>query len=274
MEVIEVEAMEAAVSAVNLTKYRALCKTILYAIIPQNVLIRSDVIYPNTKIACSFESISLEGPSANGRAQCGPAQFVAYITDSGLSGLDTGSVAANTTYYIWLVGHDENSDGLADQCGLLISLSNTSPTMPIVNGTTLDYKRLVSVLFTDSSGYIIPFVHDNGNYTFSEKQLVETINASTTTTVDLNDYTPAGGRIAYLTVATESTSGTVDIDIQTYHGNTLFNMDARSGHNSSVQIIVPDILDDPDRKVVIVSTLTTAVIYVYIDGFLMRLEEP
>ena len=55
-------------------------------------------------------------------------------------GLDTGTVAADTTYFVWLIG---KTDGTAD---VLFSLSKTAPTMP--TGFTL--KRLLAAVRTPS----------------------------------------------------------------------------------------------------------------------------
>jgi hypothetical protein len=61
-------------------------------------------------------------------------------------GLDTGSVAASTEYFVWLIRKD--SDGTIDA---LFSASSTAPTMPA--GYT--YKRLLRGVRTDSSANIV-----------------------------------------------------------------------------------------------------------------------
>lgn len=57
-------------------------------------------------------------------------------------GMDTGSVANDTIYYIWLIKRTDT--GVVDA---LISTSNSSPTMP----TNYDKKRLIGVAKTDGS---------------------------------------------------------------------------------------------------------------------------
>jgi hypothetical protein len=72
----------------------------------------------------------------------------AWAAGDNAGGLDTGAVAANTAYYIWLIRKD--SDGMIDA---LFSLSITAPTMPA--GYT--YKRRIMRVRTDAASNIIPF---------------------------------------------------------------------------------------------------------------------
>ncbi len=67
-------------------------------------------------------------------------------------GLDTGTKANSTWYYIWLIHRSDT--GVTD---LLFSTSATSPTMP----TSYDYKRRLrcGAILTDGSGNIRAFSH-------------------------------------------------------------------------------------------------------------------
>ena len=69
----------------------------------------------------------------------------AFAEGTNQGGLDTGTVAADTVYFIWGIS---KTDGTAD---VLFSLSSTSPTMP--SGFTL--KVLLDRVKTDSSSNII-----------------------------------------------------------------------------------------------------------------------
>jgi len=70
------------------------------------------------------------------------------LTASGAGGLDTGSGAVDTWYYIWGIGDVENGTTSA-----MFSLSSTDPTMP--GAYTL--KRRIGEVRTDSSGDILEF---------------------------------------------------------------------------------------------------------------------
>lgn len=75
------------------------------------------------------------------------------ITDSGLNGLDTGSVAADTWYAVYLIMRSDT-----DAVGGLISASFSSPTLP----TNYDKKRYLGAIKTDSSSDIRTFSMPKG----------------------------------------------------------------------------------------------------------------
>lgn len=65
---------------------------------------------------------------------------------NGLNGLDTGSLAANKIYSIFLVS--DPVTGLAT--GAVLSLSTTTPFMPFVNGVTYSVYKRIGWVYTDS----------------------------------------------------------------------------------------------------------------------------
>lgn len=69
-----------------------------------------------------------------------------FAEGTGAGGLDTGVVAADTTYHVWIIG--KASDGTSDG---LFSLSDTAPTLP----TGFDLQRRVGQIITDSSNNIV-----------------------------------------------------------------------------------------------------------------------
>lgn len=79
------------------------------------------------------------------------------ITAAGLLGLDTGSVAADSIYYIWLIYHP-----VSDLESLMFSLSKTSPTLPA--GYTKK-RRIRGARLTDGSANIIT-MYQKGDYSW------------------------------------------------------------------------------------------------------------
>lgn len=69
-----------------------------------------------------------------------------FAEGTGAGGLDTGTVSADTVYYVWAIA--KTSDGTSDG---LFSLSSTSPTLP----TGFDLQRRLGRIQTDSSSNII-----------------------------------------------------------------------------------------------------------------------
>lgn len=79
----------------------------------------------------------------------------AWAVGGGNGALDTGAVANNTWYHVYLIRRD--SDGLID---VLLSLSATAPTMP--SGWT--NRRRIGSIRTDGSAQIVPFVQSGNEF--------------------------------------------------------------------------------------------------------------
>lgn len=114
----------------------------------------------------------------------------ADITASGANGLDAGSEAASTNYYVWAIYDAEKRISAA-----LISLSKTAPTMP----SGYAHKALVGELYNDSGSDFTYINWWNGQYfldgwTSDENgSLVTIITTGTTTIVTLDLGTVAIG---------------------------------------------------------------------------------
>ncbi len=96
----------------------------------------------------------------------------AWAAGTNAGGLDTGTVASGTVYYIWIIRKD--SDGTIDA---LFSLSKTAPTMP----TGYTYKRRIMTVVTDASANIINFKQIGDKITFNTPILDRTEAALATT---------------------------------------------------------------------------------------------
>ncbi|MDA1327151.1 MAG: hypothetical protein O3C34_20720 [Proteobacteria bacterium] len=70
----------------------------------------------------------------------------AWAVGTGLGSLDTGTYAASTLYYVWLIQRPDT--GVVD---VLTSLSGTAPTMPL----NYDFKRLIGAFVTDATPDIL-----------------------------------------------------------------------------------------------------------------------
>jgi len=76
--------------------------------------------------------------------------LTAAITSSGANGLDTGSEASSTWYYVYVIGDTSGVNSPAS----LLSASATSPTLP----SGYDVHRRVGAVRNDSGSDFIPFV--------------------------------------------------------------------------------------------------------------------
>jgi len=104
------------------------------------------------------------------------------ITASGANGLDTGSEAANTWYYIYLIFNPTTGTTAG-----LFSTSSSSPTMP--SGYTK--KRLVGAVRNDGSSDFYSFKQINNDYSYLLRKLVLSNGTSTSyASVDFSNYVP------------------------------------------------------------------------------------
>ena len=145
---------------------------------------------------------------------------------TGLNKLDTGTIQANSVYYLWLLKNPTTST-----VGAVLSLSSTSPTLP--SGMSL--KRLYPVDFqTDSSGLLIvkqlishnsalfnnPYSVHNGGLTSNDAS-PQTLNLTTVLGVnsvsatfeffDIPDGGQSGQLLFYPFEATNYTYGTANV---------------------------------------------------------------
>jgi hypothetical protein len=95
----------------------------------------------------------------------------AWAVGTNAGGLDTGTVAADTWYYMWLIKRSDTS--VVD---VLFSTSSSAPTMP----TNYDLKKLISVVRTDASANIVKYYQDENWFKWQAQRNV--LNAGTATT--------------------------------------------------------------------------------------------
>ncbi len=98
---------------------------------------------------------------------------------NGLNGLDTGTVANNTWYYIYAIGDSLNYK----PGGYVFSASPTAPTLPF----GYDVYRLTGFARTDGSANLLPFsiVGESNTRTFYWINSVQVLTAGTATALTL-----------------------------------------------------------------------------------------
>jgi hypothetical protein len=96
---------------------------------------------------------------------------VAWAVGSSAGALDTGAIAANTGYFIWLIKRPDT--GVVD---VLASTSASAPTMP----TNYTLKRLVGWVRTDGSSNLLGFTQVGNQFLFNSSITgIATINPGT-----------------------------------------------------------------------------------------------
>jgi hypothetical protein len=106
------------------------------------------------------------------------------ITASGALGLDTGSKAVSTWYYIYAIASSDWQTVSA-----IFSASATAPTLP--SGYT-KYRRLTAVR-NDAASNFVDFAHTDDEYVYTSlRNVLAGGTATTLTTVDFSGVMPAG----------------------------------------------------------------------------------
>lgn len=111
------------------------------------LIVANNATNPNYQIDIDADELVLTDTGGN-KYLAESVNLTVDLTVAGANGLDTGTEAVSTMYYLWVIYNPTT----ATVAGLL-SLSSTTPTMP--SGYT--YKRRVGECYNDSGGNIIKF---------------------------------------------------------------------------------------------------------------------
>lgn len=112
----------------------------------RNLSVRTHASNPNYQLTVTADEVMLKNTGGDAMVASTVSETV-DITVSGAGGLDTGSEAGNTWYYVYVIA---KADGTVDG---LLSTSSTSPTMP--SGYT--FKALVGVVRNNGASNFVAF---------------------------------------------------------------------------------------------------------------------
>jgi hypothetical protein len=104
--------------------------------VPENLVIRNNVTNPLYQVDVDCDAVKVGGVLTTS------VNLTLDITVSGVGGLDTGSEAANTWYYIWLI-YNPTTSTLSG----VLSTSALSPSMP----AGYEFKRIVGAVRNNAS---------------------------------------------------------------------------------------------------------------------------
>ena len=127
------------------------------------------------------DELILRDPASGQARRIATVDQTPDITVSGANGLDTGTRAANTWYYGWII---ENPAGT--RAGL-ISASATAPTMP--SGFT--FRALVSAVRNDGSNLFLGYAQHGAEMSYTmRRQFLAGGTATTETAVNYSAFVP------------------------------------------------------------------------------------
>lgn len=149
------------------------------------LLLSNDATTPHTKLdvaagVCRDSNNMIDINLGNYLGQGNPnvsanSATVINFAVNGANGLDTGSIAASTPYYIFVIADSSNKLGPA----AMASLSATAPLLPF----GYDSIRLIGWVLTDGSSFILPFYASGsgaGKYFQWDAPIAVTVTASGT----------------------------------------------------------------------------------------------
>ena len=163
---------------------------------------------PNTMVDFSFTSVVV---GTHAVAQATPKTVNTGV--NGVNGLDTGSLAANTWYYLYAI-----SNATGSSVAGLMSVSSTTPTLPA--GYTV--SRRISTYRTDPSvHFYTQYQQDHWIFYDLDDGSANTVlsngNSSSFAAVDCSSVIPPPSRLAafmFLSTATYSGTGTTSINVR------------------------------------------------------------
>lgn len=123
-----------------------------------------------------------------------------WSVGSNQGGLDTGSKAASTWYYLWLIKRLDT--GIVDA---LFSASATAPSLP----TSYSAKRRIGAVRTDGAGNIRAFTQHGDDFTFVTPVLDVSVTNLGTSSAAYTLSVPPGMRARARLVATQAAAGSV-----------------------------------------------------------------
>lgn len=200
------------------------------------------------------------------------------ISTNGLNGLDTGSAANNTLYYLYIIADQTGYN----PTGCILSTSASQPQMPAgISPGSYSNWRLIGCMRTDGSADFLPgrwfgnhtertFFYDTGISALSAG------TAATATAVSLANLVPAfANALVYLDVLFATTGTAGDYVQLTPYGSAGANIARFSAAVTSVnqrgQLVVPYSLDSSVPKIAYVNSAANGASTLLVAGFNMSL---
>lgn len=150
------------------------------------LVVKSDAVSPNTKVDVTADSVVLF--DGTGTLEARAVNLVPDLTVSGLNGLDTGTGAANSWYYVWVISNGSTT-------GSLFSLSSSSPTMP--GGYT--FRKLVGAVRTDGTSNLLKFMQTGSDVFYvAENTVLSGGSSPSWTSVGLASCVPPPATAAFI----------------------------------------------------------------------------
>lgn len=142
----------------------------------ENLIIRKNT---DSVVAVNAGMVILSDSENKAYIAKGISNLTVDITKPGVDGLDTGTEAASTWYYVYIIYDGTTVSGL-------ISASKDAPTLP----TGYTYAGLVGAFYNNSSSNIDEFEQKNNQVLIEDTTVLSGGTANSPTVVDLSEVVP------------------------------------------------------------------------------------
>lgn len=189
---------------------------------------------------------------------------------SGFGGLDTGTFAASTFYYVYLIGDSSNKN----PTGPILSASASTPTLPF----DYDSYRLIGIEKTDGSiHFLIRNVVGNGNARtcYWDEALAASVGgsgtATTLTAIDLSgcvppiNLTPFVAQVAFTPAASGDTVGFTPFGSTATAITKVTGFEAAKLNSQQVQLL--SVLDTATPKVLYINSAGSGLTALSVSAF-------
>lgn len=161
----------------------------------RNLLAFNNAGTPNSKVDVTADEVVLKDSNSAARVASSVSVTV-DMTASGANGLDTGSEASGTWYYVWLIYNGTTVAGL-------FSTSATAPTLP--SGYT--FKALIGQCYNNGSSNLDVFrIHDRQAWTVGADAMSSHAGSLTYTTLSLAAFVPPNAKAVSGTLSSSATA--------------------------------------------------------------------
>jgi len=190
---------------------------------------------------------------------------------NGLNGLDTGSLANSTFYYVYVIGDSTNNN----QTGVILSTSKTTPTLPF----GYDSYRLIGVEKTNSSAqFLVRYVVGNGNQRtlYWDAAIAASVGgsgaATSLTAIDLSAGIPPltsimnfGAQVAFTPAASGDTVGFTPFGSTATLITKVTGFEAAKLNSQQVQLV--SVLDTTTPKVLYINSAASGLTALSVSSF-------
>lgn len=145
----------------------------------ENLVLKNNAANPNFQVDIDADALIVNDDIW--REKLTSVNVTADITASGVNGLDTGSEANSTWYYIWVINNGTTTASL-------LSTSSSSPTMP--SGYT--FKALVGAVYNDSGGNFSSFQQKDNLVAITSVVILSSGGSPSLLPIDLSAVIPIG----------------------------------------------------------------------------------